>query len=370
MPNGRSSVWVFGSLGIWVFASLGVLISPAHLDLIHRPRYRPRMNRRCILLSLVFAIVVLLPLRSPAPLVYTPGEGWVYEPVGGEGKWRRTRAKDQLEVAQAAFDKHDYSLAPKAGRYLVKTWPLSDHAPAAQYLVGRSLEARHDDEKAFKEYQKLLEKYPKSDKINDCLARQYEIAGRYLKGQWFKLWGYIPFFPSMDKTAEMYDRIVKNGPFSDVAPHAQLRIGAAREKQGHLPEAVKAYETAADRYHDRPLIAADALYHAGVAYQRQAGKAEYDQSTAGQSIAALNDFVTLFPEDKRVPEAKKIIASLKIEQARGNFQVAQFYEKRKRWAGAQVYYNEVVLQAPGTPAESEARHRLDALKQKLMPTPK
>jgi outer membrane assembly lipoprotein YfiO len=168
----------------------------------------------------------------------------------------------------------------------------------------------------------------------------------------------------------MYDKIVKNGPFSEVAPHAQLRIGAAREKQGHLPEAVKAYETAADRYHDRPLIAADALYHAGVAYQRQAGTADYDQSIAGQSIASLNDFMTLFPEDKRGAEARKIMVSLKAEQARGNFKIAQFYEKRKRWNGALVYYNEVVLQVPGSPAADQARHRIDALKQRLVPNTK
>jgi len=329
------------------------------------------MNRRFIFLSLVFAGVALLPLRSPAPWVYTPGEGWVYEPYGGEGKWRRTTSKEQLAVAQAAFDKGDYSLATKAARHLVKTWPLADHAPRAQYLVARCYEARHDDEQAFAEYQKILQKYPKSDHIKEALARQYEIAGRFLKGQWFKvLWGHVPLFPSMDRTAEMYDKIVKNGPFSEVAPHAQLRIGAAREKQGRLPDAVKAYETAADRYHDRPLIAADALYHAGVAYQQQAGPAEYDQSLAGQSIASLNDFVTLFPEDRRGAEAHKIIGSLKTEQARGNYKIAQFYEKRKRWNGALVYYNEVVLQVPGSPAAAEARHRIDALKQRLLPTAK
>ena len=75
----------------------------------------------------------------------------------------------------------------------------------------------------------------------------------------------------MDKTADMFDKIVKNGPYSDVAPHAQLRIGAAREKQKNYAEAVKAYETAADRYHDQPEIAADALYREGVAYDKQAG---------------------------------------------------------------------------------------------------
>ena len=60
----------------------------------------------------------------------------------GGGKWTRTRAKDQLEVAQEAFDKKNYSLALKAARRTVRTWPLSDYAPQAQDLVARSHEAK------------------------------------------------------------------------------------------------------------------------------------------------------------------------------------------------------------------------------------
>ena len=61
------------------------------------------MNRWCVRLVLIAFCVLAFPCTSPAPLVYRPGEGWVYEPVGG-GKWVRTRARDQLEVAQTAFD--------------------------------------------------------------------------------------------------------------------------------------------------------------------------------------------------------------------------------------------------------------------------
>lgn len=340
-----------------------------HLDLTPSPRYRRRMNRRHLFFCFALASVALWPLRCPAPLVYTPGEGWIYERVGAEGKWRRTRAKEQLEFAQAAFNRGDYSLALRAARYTVKTWPLSDFAPQAQYLAGRCYEEQKNDERAFAEYQKILEKYPKSENVKEVLGRQYLIASRFLQGQWFKLWGYIPFFPSMDRTAGMFDKIVKNGPFSEVGPHAQLRVGAAREKQGEFPDAVKAYEIAADRYHDRPQIRADALYRAGMAYQKQAKTAEYDQSMAGNSIATLDDFTTLFPNDSRVTEAKRMMADLKVEQARGNYRIAQFYEKRKRWNGALVYYNEVVLQVPESPAAAEARKRIDAIKKITQPTP-
>lgn len=309
--------------------------------------------------------MVLLPFRSPAPLVFTPGEGWNYEPVGSEGKWRRTRAKEQLEVAQQAFNARDYSLAFKAARHVVKTWALSDYAPQAQYLIGRCYEARHMDEKAFNEYQRIIEKYPRSENLQDALQRQYVIAGRYLAGQWFRLWNYIPLYPSMDRTATMFDKIVKNGPYSEVAPKAQMQVGAAREKQKNFPEAVKAYERAADRYNDRPQVAANAIYRAGLAWNKQAKTAEYDQGAAGQAISTFTDFMTLYPDDKRVPQAEKNISSLRTEQARGNFEIAQFYEKHNKWNGALIYYNEVLLRDPNSPHAPEARERIDAIKKRL-----
>src|SRR6476646_5408912 len=133
------------------------------------------MNCRSIRALIILACVLAFPLRSPAPLIYRPGEGWSYEPVGGEGNWQRPRAKDQLEVAQTAFDKKEYGLALKAARRVVKVWPLSDFAPQAQYLVGRCYEAKGKDENAFAEYQKVLEKQPKIDNFPEILQSQYEI---------------------------------------------------------------------------------------------------------------------------------------------------------------------------------------------------
>ena len=324
------------------------------------------MYRRSIRLLLVALSLLAFPSRSPAPLVYRPGEGWTYEPVGGEGQWRQTRAKDQLDVAQAAFDKQAYGLALKASRRVVSTWPLSDYAPQAQYLVARCYEADGRDEKAFKEYQKVLERYPKSTNFEVILRSQFQIADKYLAGKWFKLWGYIPLFPSMERTADMYDKIVKNGPYSDVAPQAQLKIGAAREKQSNYPLAVKAYELAADRYHDRPQIASEALFREGTAYHKQAQTAEYDQSTAGQAIATFTDFMTLYPNDKRVAQSQEIITTLRTEQARGNFQTAKFYEKYHKYKGALVYYNEVLLQDPNSAYGTAARERIDAIKKRAL----
>jgi outer membrane assembly lipoprotein YfiO len=176
----------------------------------------------------------------------------------------------------------------------------------------------------------------------------------------------------MDRTAAMYKDIVKTGPYSDVAPQAQLNIGTAWEKKTALgfrspdyPAAVQAYDLAADRYHDQPKVASEAIYRAGLAYRKEAQTPDRDQGTAGQAIAKFTEFMALYPNDTRVPQAQQIIATLKGAQARGNFAVAQFYEKRKRWEGARIYYNEVLLQDPNSPYATEARQRIDQLKQRV-----
>lgn len=320
------------------------------------------MIRRILRAGLLLVALVALPQLCPAPLIYKAGEGWTYEPFGSTGSWQKTRAKDQLEVAEQAFEKKDYDLALKAARHTVKKWPLSDYAPKAQFLVGRSLEEQKKDEEAFKAYQELLEKYPKVENYQEVLKRQFEITNRYLGGQWFKLWGVVPFFPSMEKTTKMYEKVIKNGPYSEIAPQSQMNIGAAQEKQKEFTDAVKAYEKAADKYHDQKPIAADALFKAGQTYLKQAKTAEYDQGIAAKAIAAFTDFISLYPEDTRVAEARKNIDALRTEQARGAIQIAKFYEKKKQWSGALVYYNEVLIKDPDSALAADAKRRIEFLR--------
>jgi outer membrane protein assembly factor BamD (BamD/ComL family) len=333
------------------------------------------MNRRFVFLLLLVGGAMLLPFRAPAPLYYTPGEGWYYEPYGEKADWQRPRAKEQLDVAEQAFTNKNYDVTLHAAHRVIRVWPLSDYAPRAEYLIGRSLEMKGKDEAAFNAYQAIIKKYPHSDSYDDVAWRQFEIANRFLGGEWFRLWGTIPLYPSMDETAKLFSTIVTNGPFSSVAPHAQLSIGTAREKQKNYPDAVTAYATAADRYYNQPAIASDALYREGIAYQKQAATAEYDQGTAAQAIAAYTDFKTLYPNDPRVPDADKAIVALKAQQVEGNFKVAQFYEQNKvlnteqRRDGALVYYNQVLQLNPNSPFAAQARQRIEQLQSRAPAIP-
>jgi outer membrane protein assembly factor BamD len=308
----------------------------------------------------------LTPQRAPAPLIYRPGEGWSYESEGG-GKWRRNRAKDQLDVAQEAFDAKKYSVAVKAARRVVSVWPLSDYAPRAQYLLARAYEEKGRSERSFKAYQTLIERFPKVDNYEEVLKRQFDIATLYLNGKWFYLWGVLPAGPDRDKTVDMYEKLIRSGPYSGVAPQAQMNIGTAREKQREWMLAVRAYERAADRYHDNATVAAEALYRAGMAHLKEAEEAEYDQSAAIRAINSFTDFMALFPDEPRVPEAKQHITDLYRVRADGSYRIARFYEKKRRLDGAVIYYAEVVdlytrlVNEPEAPRVQEARRKISEI---------
>ena len=67
------------------------------------------------------------------------------------------------------------------------------------------------------------------------------------------------------------------------------------------------------------------------------------------------------PHDPRVAEAQKTISELHTEQSRGNFSIAHYYEKKKRWDGALIYYNEAVLKDQNSKFADEARRRIELI---------
>ncbi len=313
----------------------------------------------------ILLIAVAIPQRASAAITYTPGIGWHW----GDTSWFRTTPREQIKVAQEAFDKKDYAVAMLASKRIVneKRWKFTDYGRQAQYLIARCYEAKGQDERAFKAYQTLIETHPQLDNFDEVLKRQFVIANRFLNGQFFRAFNTIPLYPSMTKTIKLYEQIIKNGPYSAVAPDSQMNIGLAYEKHRGMfipipdyANAAKAYEKAVERYSETK-IGTDALYRQAQAYTKDARRAEYDQTVAGQAIATYTDFIALHPEDYRVKDAQKTIESLKTEQARGSFEIARFYEKGRRWKGALIYYNDVMLKDPGSRYANIARQRIDAI---------
>lgn len=107
--------------------------------------------------------------------------------------------------------------------------------------------------------------------------------------------------------------------------------------------------------------AARARFHIGQVLETRTSDGLYDQTLAEKSIAAYKVFLDYYAERnlqdkyvprsgfadpwfaKHIPLAEQRIDAMRLEQARGHFAIAEFYESKSEWTAAQKYYNEVIV---------------------------
>ena len=119
--------------------------------------------------------------------------------------------------------------------------------------------------------------------------------------------------------------------------------------------------------------AARARFHIGQVLESRASDGLYDQTLAEKSIAAYEVFLNYYAEKdlqsqyvprngfadpwfiEHVPLAELRIDAMRLEQARGYYAIAEFYETKSEWTAAQKYYSEVIRVT-----QSEMQGDLDA----------
>ena len=75
-------------------------------------------------------------------------------------------------VSKQAFDAGDFETARKGFKNLINKFSESTHADNAQFWIGESYYSEKWYEKAILEYQKVIEKYPKGNKLPASLLKQ------------------------------------------------------------------------------------------------------------------------------------------------------------------------------------------------------
>src|SRR5271154_2352467 len=86
----------------------------------------------------LIAFAFLMPVESPAPLVWTRGEGWSWV---HEGVTTATTPADQLKLGQNLTAKKQYRSAITAYRRVIIKWPLSSSAEEARMGLAECYDA-------------------------------------------------------------------------------------------------------------------------------------------------------------------------------------------------------------------------------------
>ena len=313
---------------------------------------------RIIHLLLIFAVFAAAAPPAFAGWVWSPQTGWI-GPTGAV----KDSPEEQLAFAVAFFDRKDYDRAKKEFKKLLKTYKESQEASEAQYYLGRCNEEDGDYYKAFREYRKTVQVYPSTKRFDEILEREYQLGNYFLAGKKRKLFGTAAILPARDKAVEIFQALVDDGPFSEYGQLAQYKLGLAHLALQDYEQAVAAFEQVISRYPDSPLVD-DARFQMAQASLKGTFKPGYDQSPTDLALRELDSFVKEYPNSELSGEAVSRLKELTERRAKHEYQVAQFYERRRHFAAALVYYETIVEKFPQTAVAPLAASRAQILHQK------
>jgi outer membrane protein assembly factor BamD len=237
----------------------------------------------------------------------------------------------------------------------------SDFADNNQFLRGEIRMTQRKDISAAREFQQVISNYPNTDLFDDVIAQQYAIGdklydqGQLRLNQWWRPFRQRP----LRRAAEVYEMVVQNQPFTPEAAEAQYKIGLTQYTRENYYEAAYEYRRVIEDYGGSDWVD-EAAHGLALCYYELSLPPDYDQSPSRLAIRAIDDFRARFPQDQRVPELEEIRTEMHESIAQQRLQTAQFYEKRRQFPAAKLYYQRVVDQFPGTEAATKAREWIEA----------
>ncbi|MFC1644181.1 outer membrane protein assembly factor BamD [Candidatus Omnitrophota bacterium] len=291
---------------------------------------------------------------------------WIWTPKSKTMINPKFAAKDtpreQYDWAMRFYKQGEFQRAAEEFVRLTDHYPDSNLAPDAQYYAGRSYEELGKYYFAFQSYQKTIENYPYTKRMDELIKREYNIAHIFETQDVPKLMD-LELSISMDRAVVIYDKVVENSPFGQYAEKSLYNMGDCYRRMMKYKEAIEAYERIIQDYPESDLVP-EAKYQLAYTKYEASLNPEYDQESTEQALEEFQKISRTSKTPTIAKEAAKMLDELKTKKAESLFKVAEFYERQGKYTSALLYYEDVVGKFADTDAAKRAQEKINQLKEK------
>jgi TolA-binding protein len=281
-------------------------------------------------------------------------------------------ANDYLAEGKKLFNEKKYKEAGKSFATAADRWPDSPLEEDALFLEGESEFFSDQYPKAHDTYGGLLKKYSNTRHLDTVIAREFAL-GRYWE-QMFTAnptWPVTPnlteksrpMFDCFGYAVQAYERIRMYDPQGPLADDSLMALGNAYFLRGQWGDAAYNYDLLCKEYPNSNHQMNAHLFGLQANMRRYQGTA-YDETPLKDSGKLADSTLTQFsgklgPERERVAKAR---AQILEERANRDFTRARYYEGRRCYGAARLYYMSVVNEFPSTECAKKAQAQLEKIR--------
>jgi outer membrane assembly lipoprotein YfiO len=284
---------------------------------------------------------------------------WIWSPK--TKKWvnpkndPKSNPKEQLKHALGFYGEKKYDQAKREFKRLLDAFPKSAEAAESQYYLGVIEEAQDNLYEAYLAYQRVIDKYPFSERIQQIIEREYKIAEAFMSGKKRKALGIV--LPVDNPAIEIFSKIVENSTYGPLAPAAQYKLGLVLKGLMRYYEAEEAFNKVITNYPKSEWVT-PAQFQLAVSRAAVSKGTEYDQGAAEEAKEKFQEFLEQHPDAVLSRDAQANIAQLREKEAESSFDIARFYERQGQYDAAKIYYKEIVSNYPDNSWAARALERL------------
>jgi outer membrane protein assembly factor BamD len=284
------------------------------------------------------AILFLVAAQAPAQTVVPSTTGA-----------NEAEAASLLQQARDLDAAGSTSRAVSTYREVVKKYPVSPSAPAAQFRVAQILEESGNLSRAFDAYKVFVESYPQAREFDQAANAQLAIADDFMKRKRY------------ERAEEMYRALLGSAPYAKFAPAAQFKLGQSLESRKEYEQAIAAYQVVLDRYAASDY-ADDALYQIGYVQLTEAQSRSQDLSAAIDAKNTFEEFLMEYPNSEKAAQARDNLDRMSGRETSDLFTIAQFYDRNSNYRAAVIYYGELVRRQGGSEQAKLANERIEEIR--------
>jgi len=291
----------------------------------------------------VLLITICVATSSYGKWVWNKEMGWI------ESTSEAVITLDQrYKYALSLLVEQKYLIAIKEFEAIIDTSPNSEYAESSQINIGWAYFLNSDYKRALKAYENALQKYSGSKRTKEILERVFQL-------------GVAQMDTDEDAAIKVFEKIIEKQNLGPLAPDAQVKIADCYFKLGQYEEALDAYEKFLEEYPKNewvPYI----QYQIPLSKVCHEKKQERNYGLLVSAREGFEEYLVSNPNGVHVEDAKRMIEEIWIIEAEREYNIGEFYLRRKKPSSAAMYFEYVIADFPGTIWAERANERIEFLK--------